>query len=151
MGKERSRRRLIRSIASLGGCVVVAGVMGCFLQPMPLDRETLSDSATPEERFIDDPVDPVVEELIRPLGEFEAEPIEELEEIEEIGEAPVEGFADLNQDGLIDDEDIATFRQQFGNFTEQDEESSADLDGDGVVTLIDFQMFLTLVASAAAE
>ncbi len=122
--------------------VAGVGVTGCFMQPPPPDRAIPDDTPDP---FIDnfEIVEPVIEEPIREVGD---EPV-----VEEDVEVPVEEFGDLNNDGVLDDSDLEAFRNSFGNFGDDELANSADLDGDGQVTLIDFQMFLTLASQAEEE
>ena len=149
--KYRPRLRGVRILGVAGCCVAAAGVMGCFVQPMPGDVDGLSDGGTLEERSLGELVEPSIEEFLRPVGDPGEELVDGSEELDDLEFSDEEGFADLNRDGRVDEEDIATFREDFGDFAAGDEGSAADLDGDGVVTLVDFQIFLDLVAAQEAE
>lgn len=141
--RSSSARSGHRSTFLLLLCVIALGATGCFLQPLPEDRS--SDRAAPS---VDAPSEPAVEEPIRDMDDEDVvddsdDGFDDDVPFDEIDEVPIEQFGDLNNDGVIDDEDIAAFRDQFGNFADDELAGAADLDGDGRVTLVDFQMFLS--------
>ncbi len=148
MSDKNARRGCLNALMLLTGCGVALSATGCFLLPMPRDDAEQAEFAAPVEASLPDDsidvLDPIVEEPIRELGDDEPidEPIEEIVEQES---------GDLNDDGLIDESDVEVFRTQFGNFSDQEENSPADLDGDGSVTLVDFQIFLTLAPGGGRE
>ena len=139
----------------LTGCALSLSAMGCFLLPMPRDGEIEAESAVPVEvglfEDVIDSLDPVVEEPIRDLGD---EPEDDARADEDDGETlddPIEESADLNGDGVIDDDDLELFRSAFGSIGDQETDLAADLDGDGKVTLVDFQILLTLAERQEPE
>jgi len=97
------------------------------------------------------PTEPPMEEAIRPVDEDlgtdqGSDPV--------VSEpAGVEG-ADLTDDGVIDENDIDAFAGLFGSSSGADAAEfnpAADFDGDGSITLVDFQMFLDLLAAGPQE
>ena len=149
--KNRLRVSVAQLFGVAGCCVAAAGVMGCFLQPVPPDVDSLSDVGAFEERQAGELTEQAIEEFVRPIGDLDEDFVDDAEEADDLEVLEEEGFGDLNADGQFAAEDIARFQEDFGNFAAQDEGSAADLDGDGVVTLVDFQMFLDLVAPQEAE
>ncbi len=112
------------------------GALGCGLNQPAVDP--------PVGQSVDDSVfqGPIEDEFneFEP-GEIIEAPIEEPIRAEE---PPI--AADFNSDGVLDSEDEAAFQSQFGNVDgDEDFNPVADLDGDGVISLVDFQMFLNLM------
>ncbi len=150
MNGKNARPCFHNACVVLTGCALSLSAMGCFLLPMPPDGANEAESVIPLEAGLFDDVidslDPVEEEPIRELGD---EPQEDLRaaDAEDDGatlDDSIEETADLNDDGVIDDDDVDFFRSAFGSTGDQEADLAADLDGDGVVTLVDFQMLLTL-------
>lgn len=137
MGSTRLRLpRNLFMIVALGSVCVFS--TGCFA---PVAEEP------PAPQGLDDgsairPADDVREDE----GNFDVveEPVENpLRDDEPVVDAPPQARADLNDDGTFDEEDQQAFRDQFGSTADDDDfDPAADFDGDGEITLIDFQMFL---------
>lgn len=131
MGKIRSGFTMW-NVSALLACIAALSLCGCF-GPPPSDPG--ADEPSPQQPVADDgaepgddlPLEPPVLEPVRPVGARQE-------------------TADLNDDGIIDNNDVDVFTGSFAA-AEGDEgfEASADFDGDGVVTLIDFQIFLELL------
>jgi hypothetical protein len=110
-------------------CLAVFTLCGCF-GPPPADvpepgaEQPIGDDPEP----IDEPpFEPPVLEPIRPVGARQE-------------------TADLNSDGVIDNHDVEMFTGSFATGEGDDGfEPAADFDGDGKVTLVDFQIFLELL------
>lgn len=139
----------------LTGCALSLSAMGCFLLPMPRDGEIEAESAVPVEvgLFEDaiDSLDPVVEEPIRELGDEMEDALRADEDDDQAFDEPIEESGDLNGDGVIDDDDLDLFRSAFGSTGDEEADLAADLDGDGRVTLVDFQILLTLAERQEPE
>lgn len=113
------------NVSALLACIAALTLCGCF-GPPPADPG--ADEPSPQQPVADDlPLEPPVLEPVRPVGARQE-------------------TADLNDDGVIDNNDVDLFTGSFAT-AEGDEgfEPAADFDGDGVVTLIDFQIFLELL------
>ena len=121
-------------------CGIALCVSGCFLNRMP-DEQDLAPARPVMVDEAEETQEPAIEEPIRPIGDEDAD--------EAIIEPPIEEFGDLNEDGVIDEADVEMFRLEFGQF--DDEGSAADFDGDGQVTLVDFQIFLTMTMGEEAR
>ncbi len=95
--------------------------------------------------------DGTIDDVLTPAGDGLVEPPQE-NPIRPIDEPSVGQTADLSGDGVIDESDEAIFQAQFG-LSSDDEgfEPAADFDGDGEVTLVDFQIFLRLLAGEDVE
>lgn len=136
-------------------CAVALSGTGCWLLAPPPSPSLglrsleepeadfpLTPAEEPDDPFFDEPDDPPmeqpVEEPIRPV----VAPIQE----------PIEWSADLTDDGVIDEGDIDAFSDLFGSSEDgEDFNPAADFDGDGEVTLVDFQIFLELIAQSEEE
>lgn len=151
MRTGNARLGYLRTTAMLTGAVLCMGVAGCFTQPMPLDSGSAPNADPPAEQGLDNPVEPAVENPIRPVGgdggDVAADPPASAPDSPADNvDIPVEEFGDLNNDGLIDDVDVELFRNEFGNASDGALVQAADFDGDGAVTLVDFQIFLMSLA-----
>lgn len=145
-----TRLGYLHTLALCVACIVACSTMGCFLQPPPSNPDTIKTPEPTAEQPIDpepdEPAEPVIDEPLRQLEE----PMDDLTE-DEVEEQPTEPSADFNGDGTIDEDDIEIFRAQFGAVADDDSELVADLDGDGMVTLLDFQILISLITPEDAE
>jgi Dockerin type I domain len=153
MGEGTPRSGFVRAVCLLACFGTLAVSSGCFMQPagrgstsdreLPTDNNTSSHDTATDDAVISEPT---VEEPIRAPGD---DVVDELvaEPIDDPNLVPIEEFGDLNADGVIDDDDVAAFSTAFGNFTDDALTEAADFDGDGRVTLVDFQMYLTMTGS----
>ncbi len=81
----------------------------------------------------------------------EENPIRPVDTVDEPIELPQQARADLDGDGVFTEDDEAAFQDQFGNTADdEDFNEDADFDGDGEITLVDFQMLLELVSDMRA-
>lgn len=138
MSPMRFRSRSIHGLhAAVTGCIMLLA-SGCFLNRMPSAEELEAPppsrpSVVEDDR--DNATEPAIEEPIRPIDD-EADDVE--------AAIPLDQFGDMNDDGILDDTDVELFRLAFGNFGDDEFVAAADFDGDGSVTLVDFQMFLNM-------
>lgn len=141
MRRESARPGFIRTIAVFSFAGLVLCATGCFLQPLPPDGDQAFDGDPSVGQVLGDPDEFAPENPVRTIGDPEDIPPDDGVDI------PIEEFGDLNEDGLIDDTDVELFTTQFGSASDDALASAADLDGDGAVTLVDFQMLLSTLAT----
>ncbi len=140
------RLRLPRSLFT----VMVFGLFfsaGCFapVQNDPPATQGLDDGSAailPIDGDFEPDLEVVEEPVVNPVRPVD-EPIELVEEPPR---------ADLNDDGVFDQNDENAFRDQFGSTaTDNGFDPSADFDGDGEITLVDFQMFLEFASDTRGD
>ncbi len=82
MGRRMARLRCFDMLARLAGGALLAATSGCFLLPMPRDRDGDSESQGPAGHVLDAPSDeltePAIEEPIRPLDNVTIEELIDL-------------------------------------------------------------------------
>jgi hypothetical protein len=124
---------------NLLACAAFVAVAGCGMnRPAAIDNNPVGQTASdnPFQGPIDDDFDRAEPDQITEA------PIEE--PIPAMDVPPMQ--ADLNGDGFIDDADVDRFQGNFGAGADDENfDPAADFDGDGQVTLVDFQMFLNLI------
>jgi hypothetical protein len=119
----------LKGFSTLFACFAALTLCGCFGPPPSETPEPGADQPVVDDPAPDDdlPFEPPVLEPVRPVGARQE-------------------TADLNDDGFIDNDDVDTFAGSFAKSEGDDGfEPAADFDGDGVVTLVDFQIFLELL------
>ena len=136
MQRESTRLGFIRSTAMLLAAGFALCATGCFLLPPPPDNNLNTDGDPSVGQNLGDPDELAPENPVRAIDD----PQDEVD-------IPVEEFGDLNGDGLIDETDVDLFTTQFGAASDDALAAAADLDGGGTVTLVDFRMFLALLAT----
>jgi len=119
-------------------CAVSLAVVGCFgnIVPPNIPAPTPFDEPPAEQPIVEDPNDG--DEPLEPPMEEPIRPIDDPEIVE---------TADLTGDGIVDQTDVDLFRGLFGvEAGDERFDAKADFDEDGMVTLVDFQIFLNLLA-----